>query len=279
MRITDCLNTNKKIYIIAELYCGHIHGSFIDCLDTYYNLKSTGYLCELAVLVHLQYVKPLIKRLNTLYTPVLANDIVKRISSNINAVSPDDIIICKYESIKNGIIDYNKYKNIYLINDWTLTADFINKTALDLDNIESIKGIIGTLFLHQYTNKLIVDYICFNKFRLDNMRVSYKLDVFDQYDEYDTLKQQQYFNIHNYRRLIYRRRKLDGLSVCMEMKGKLIFEFLYFNKQVHYSPVNKCFNDGLTDYLSLFNIDDNIEQDINISKEEIELKLLIDDNF
>ena len=269
------IKTDSKIYIIAELYCGHIHGSFVDCLDTYYNLKSAGYLCELVVLVHLQYVKPLIKRLNTLYTPILANDIVKHISSNINNVRTDNTVICKYESIKNGLVDYNKYKNIYLINDWTLTADFINKTALNLDNIESIKGIIGTPFLQQYTNKLIVDYICFNKFRLDNMRVSYKLDVFDQYDEYDTLKQQQYFNVHNYRRLIYRRRKLYGLSMCMEMKGKLIFEFLYFNKPVYYLPINKCFNDGLTDYLSLFDIDDNIEQDINISKEEITTKLVL----
>ena len=264
------LNSNEKIYIIAELYCGHIHGSFIDCLDTYYNLKLAGYNCDLVILVHLQYVKPLIKRLNTLYMPVLVNDIVKHISSNINNVSPADIIICKYESIKNGLIDCNKYNNIYLINDWTLTADFINKTSIDFDNIDSIKGILGTPFLQQYTNKLIVDYIKFSKYRLDNMRISYKLDVFSQYNEYDTLKQQQYFNIHNYRRLIYRRRKLDGLALCMEMKGKLIFEFLYFNKQVHYSPLNKCFNDGLTDYLALFGIDDNKEQDLNISKEELE---------
>ena len=186
------LNINNKIYIIAELYCGHIHGSFIDCLDTYYNLKLRGYDCDLVILVHLQYVKPLIKRLNTLYTPVLCNDIVKRISSNINNVSPADIIICKYESIKNSLIDYNKYNNIYLINDWTLTADFINKTAIDFDSINSIKGILGTPFLQQYTNKLIVDYIKFSKYRLDNMRISYKLDTFSQYDEYDTLKQQQY---------------------------------------------------------------------------------------
>ena len=267
----DYLTHNNKIYIIAELYCGHIHGSFIDCLDTYCNLKSAGYSCELLILVHLQYVKPLIKRLNSLYIPALCNDIVKHIANNINNISPADIIICKYESIKNGLIDCNKYHNIYLINDWTLTADFINNTAIDFDNIDSIKGILGTLFLQQYTNKLIVDYIKFSKFRLDNMRISYKLDTFSQYDEYDTFKQQQYFNIHNYRRLIYRRRKLDGCSLCMEMKGKLIFEFLYFGKQVHYSPVNK---DGLTDYLSLFGINDNIEQDLNISKEEIYDKLV-----
>ena len=150
------IELNNKIYIIAELYCGHIHGSFIDCLDTYYNLKSAGYLCELVVLVHLQYVKPLIKRLNTLYTPVLSNDIVKHISSNINAVSPDDVIICKYESIKNGIIDYNKYKNIYIINDLNLTNELVSgQIDIDVDKIESIKGIFATPFLKQYTNKVI----------------------------------------------------------------------------------------------------------------------------
>lgn len=266
------MKTNNKIYIIAELYCGHIHGSFIDCLDTYYNLKSAGYLCELVILVHLQYVKPLIKRLNTLYTPVLANDIVKHISSNINAVSPDDIIICKYESINNGIIDYNKYKNIYIINDLNLTNELVSgQIDIDLDKIESIKGIFATPFLKQYTNKVIVDYMKFSQFRLDNMRITNKLGIFDKYEEYDLLKREQYFNVHNYKELVFKRRYYGWI----EIKGKLIFEFLYFNKKAHYSPVNKSMNDGLTDYLLLFGIDDNIEQYICISKEEIEDKLVL----
>lgn len=268
------IEINKKIYIIAELYCGHIHGSFIDCLDIYYNLKSSGYLCNLIILIHLQYVKSIMKRLSVLYTPNLCNDIIKHFSNNIDNINPNDTIICKYESIKNSIIDYNKYKNIYIINDWLLTSNFISKTAIDFDNIKNIRGIIGTPFLRQYTNKLIIDYIKFNKFRLNNIKVSYKLGTFNQYDKYDILKKQQYFNIHNYNRLIYKRRKLEEFPICMEMKGKLIFEFLYFGKQVHYSPINKQFDDGLTDYLSLFNIDDNKEQDLNISKEEIFDKLI-----
>ena len=265
---------NNKIVIVSELYCGHINGSFIDCLDMYYNLKESGYNCDLIILVHLQYVKPLIKKLNQLYTNILSNDIVKHIHNNINNIKSDDIIICKYESIKSNLIDYTKFKNIYIINDWKLTADFINKTNLDIDSIDSIKGILATPFLFNYSQKVIIDYIKFNKFRLNNMRITTKLDTFDKYKDYDTLKQQAYFNIHNYAKLIYERRKLDGLSLCMEIKGKLIFEFLYFNKKVEYLPTNKSFDDGLTDYLQLFNINDNIKQELTISKEEIEEKLV-----
>ena len=107
------LSTNK-IYIVVELYCGHIHGSFIDCLDMYYNLKNYGIDCDLIIFVHLRYVKSLIKRLNVLYTNVLCNDIIKHISNNINVIKSNDIIVCKYESIKNKIIDYNKFNNIYI---------------------------------------------------------------------------------------------------------------------------------------------------------------------
>ena len=105
---------------------------------------------------------------------------------------------------------------------------------IDIDNIDSIKGILATPFLQKYTQKVIIDYMKISKFRLDNMKISYKLGTFDRYEEYDKLKQQQYFNIHNYSSLIYKRRKTDISALCMETKGKLIFEFLYFNKFVYY---------------------------------------------
>ena len=102
---------------------------------------------------------------------------------------------------------------------------------------------------------------------------------FYDYKNYEQLKSNKLFNIHQYDKLFYIRHKLTDMQLYMEMKGKLIFEFLYFGKKVHYSPDNKMFDDGLTDYFQLFNIDDNIEQDIHINKKEIYNKLIqFDDN-
>lgn len=261
---------SKKIYIIAELFCGHIHGSFIDCLDTYYNLKELGLDCELIILVHLQHINTWKSKLNQLYYPILVRDILKHINTKIPNINKDDIIICKYESLKNNTIDYHNYNNIYIINDLILTGDYIKGTnVINIDNIDSIKGVLSTNFLKQFLHKVIINYIPFSKFRLDNMKVSYKLGEFSDYDNYHMLKQQDYFNVHQYQSLKYSRHYLGGV----EIKGKLIFEFRYFNKPVKYLSIKKFMNDGLTDYLALFGINDNIDQDITISKDEISKSL------
>lgn len=102
------------------------------------------------------------------------------------------------------------------------------------------------------------------------MKISYILGEFSDYDDYDMLKRQDYFNVHQYQALKYHRYYVGGL----EIKGKLIFEFKYFDKSVKYLSVNKSIDDGLTDYLKLFGIDDNFDQDVTISKDDIIDKLV-----
>ena len=267
---SEIFNTNKKIYIVVELFCSHIHGSFIDCLDMYYNMRKYNINCELIILIYFQYINTLRDKLNQTYTPLLVKDIMRHIHTNISNINSNDIIICKYESLKSGIIDYNKYKNIYIINDWNLTMDCVNNCNINIDNIDNIKGVFGSPFFKQFSNKTIIDYMSFSQFRLDNMKILHRLPIFNDYPNYDELKRQQYFNIHQYNKLLFQRR-YEG---WIEIKGKLIFEFRYFNKDVHYSPKYKTRNDGLTDYLQLFDIDDNIEQDVVIPKEEIIEKLV-----
>ena len=119
-----------------------------------------------------------------------------------------------------------------------------------------------------------------SEYRLDNMIISYKKKIFNNYNNYESMKSIKDFNIHDYCQLDYFRHIRDindtnnTIVKNIEIKGKLIFEFLYFNKSVHYSPINKVVNDGLTDYLELFNINDNVEQDFHISREEIFDKLV-----
>ena len=56
--------------------------------------------------------------------------------------------------------------------------------------------------------------------------------------------------------------KYDNPIKYYENIGKLIFEMNYLNRLVYYNPKHKSFEqDGLTDYLSLFNIDDTSARD------------------
>ena len=58
----------------------------------------------------------------------------------------------------------------------------------------------------------------------------------------------------------------------------MIFEFSALGKRVYYSRENKTQDDGLTEYLKLFGIDDNIDQEIKISEEELFDKLGMKDD-
>lgn len=57
--------------------------------------------------------------------------------------------------------------------------------------------------------------------------------------------------------------------------GKLIFEFIYYNKKVKYFNTNYSKPDGLTYYLKLFNIDDTYSQYLNITKQDVINKLFM----
>jgi len=83
---------------------------------------------------------------------------------------------------------------------------------------------------------------------------------------------------HGCNSYIYQRWIEVCTGIFVENIGKLIFEFCYLNKPVYYSPKNKTFNDGLHYYLKLFNIDDNKEQIINLSQEDILDKLVYNEH-
>lgn len=72
------------------------------------------------------------------------------------------------------------------------------------------------------------------------------------------------------------RKVIEG--VYAENIGKMIFEFSALGKRVYYSRENKTQDDGLTEYLKLFGLDDNIDQEIKISEEELFDKLGMKDD-
>ena len=52
--------------------------------------------------------------------------------------------------------------------------------------------------------------------------------------------------------------------------GKMLFEFLLTGRRVLYSAAGKVMDDGLTELLTLFGIDDSVDQELHISVDKLE---------
>ena len=72
---------------------------------------------------------------------------------------------------------------------------------------------------------------------------------------------------------VYRRREVaPGLTY--ENIGKLVFEFMLCGKPVRYSAAGKLMNDGLTEMLARFAVDDDLDQVLRIPVADLEHELL-----
>ena len=207
--------------------------------------------------------------------PIGYNNKLNIISSFDYDILLDKLIITDYHTCTKYL---NKNHEVILISELTLMAElYNNKTNIkDLTDNYNIKKIIGTKFMKNYCDDdiLFEYYMPMSEFRLNNIKMNNNNIIYDNYNNYEADKLNSDFNIHNYAGIKYNRRYLPYHDVCMEAKGKLLFEFLYYNKYVYYNAVPKQCDDGLTDYLNYFNIDDNISQELKISKEEIYDKLI-----
>ena len=263
---------NNKICIISVIKGDYIGGNLIDCLDLYYNLRD--YIkCDYFILIQANQLRLFADKLKNTFKQKLYKDIIKHIRPYNYQIDFDkyDLFIYRYNYYQMNP-SITQYKGI-LLNGWSATQELIYYKNNVFTNFIHI---VTTPFILQFdkTSNYFMYFHKLSQLRLKNLIYKNKNISFSDYQTYESLKSHENFNIHNYKTLEYNRHKVDDTDFYMEMKGKLIFEFLYFGKQVHYSPVNKCFNDGLTDYLALFGIDDNIEQDLHISKESIFDKLV-----
>ncbi len=139
---------------------------------------------------------------------------------------------------------------------------------------------------YEYYHKLSVD-------RLEQMRIedssllafvtSYNPILFDYLDskriQYEHRKRcrKKQFNQLKYNSLYFVRNKCTMYGSTFHNIGRIIFEYCYLQKSVSYFN-NKQFNDGLTEYLKLFNIDDNVHQEITINSTDLYNKLFFHDN-
>lgn len=179
------------------------------------------------------------------------------------------------------------YKNLIIIDSSKIYIDRIKYDNITAQRINSIdnKIVLGNKFNSQFINSdYEIWYHKLSKVRLNYIKNKYNTPLYN-----DTLHRNNnddFFPImdkhpsfHNYTEYFYHRyRTWDNGVTYIENIGKMIFEYLYCGKSVIYSPKNKTMDDGLTEYLNLFGIDDNKEQKLFITKEDIENKLFMNDN-
>lgn len=268
----------NRFLIIAILNDVYMDGNLIDFIDIYFNIKN--YLpTDFFILANPSQIPIFYYKLKKTFKEKVLRELISCIRP-INY----DVDISSYKAL---ISSYNFYRmnkkildNCIIIVHWNFVKNIVVNN-IDISNYK----IISTSFIYQFLDKTKYKniYLCpmkLSEYRLDNMIISYKKKIFNNYNNYESMKSIKDFNIHDYCQLDYFRHIRDindtnnTIVKNIEIKGKLIFEFLYFNKSVHYSPINKVVNDGLTDYLELFNINDNVEQDFHISREEIFDKLV-----
>lgn len=116
-------------------------------------------------------------------------------------------------------------------------------------------------------NKMIY-YHKFSQERMEFLEKKYKDTVYNRILVRDLNSRKPAFDRFEYDGYLYKRYRTNGTSYYDNI-AKLIFEYRYLGKNVFYSCENKTFNDGLTYYLRLFGIDDNISQYIYFDKSDI----------
>lgn len=182
---------------------------------------------------------------------------------NYDIMTKDNVKIVSYVSTRT-YLHLEKYQNLaqifYSKKFFFLYTDFAQK---ELDKHKSIKC------------NLLKYYVPFSEYRLrcTNSYVKYNVCYDNRCYKNDAMYNYN-FNVHHYQSMKWRRRDCMRQGLNLEIKGKLPFEFNYFGKKVQYDSTSKMMNDGFTDYMKLFGLDDNHDQTIQIPKAEIEKKLV-----
>ena len=271
----------------------HPTGTFSTFIDLYFNIKKLfpDVKIKLFPKINKNSFKMMIYKNVGNYTDILC--------SNTNESLITDQTIITSTKVFHDILINNcnvsiKCKNLILLDTWDIYRTTLNNTTDDL--ISLIKSSAENIFflgnsfnlnLCNFKNK----FLYFHKlseerlsslipqknnslifYRDDSVVVDTFLKYFSTSNKKITYKELFQCSEYHYTRWDHKN------NIYFENIGKMIFEFLWMNKKVKYFSNNKSINDGLTEYLKLFNIDDNITQYLNISKNDIEKKLFMHKN-
>ena len=266
-----------------------VSGTLISMVDLYLNLKSFNY--NIPIVIQSKNNTELF-RFSRRY---LNNNMFL-----FNNITTSNIISCDIVITSLQSFSHIMFENTDLIFDTDKliifdTADFISMEHKYkcIDNFyktinNSTKKCKDVLF---YANKFNIDrYIkpyfdhkeYYHKLCKERLNWNIPLNINGKYlstvsqehsDIYKDVKKND-VSIYEYNGYNYQRWCPFG-DIYYENIGKLIYEYLYYDKPVIYSPTNKMFDDGLTYYLKQFDIDDNKFQVLDITSNDIELKMFM----
>ncbi len=263
-------------------------GTTFDYIDLFCNISPITDV-DFKLFVDSYYAYDFVSSLKRSYSPVFVNIILKHLHIIKDPLEIQSILL-EVNNFDTAFIHFSilqrylnkqiieKYNKIYILASWRMIRKFLYEDDVSPSYSHNNIKILASPFFKQF---LIQNNIPLTKYqtyysklsleRLNNIKVEYD-GLFSDYENYTKYRHiNKNFNIHKFDKLLYSRRS-DSLYI--ELKAKTIFEFLYFNKPVYYSAKNKVMDDGLTDYLKLFGIDDNISQELNISSSEVYDKLV-----
>lgn len=280
------LSKRQKILILHIGDSVAVNGTVTETFDLYFNLLENGYDSELVITLPHKYLARVQLRVRRSFNTDFYNFYK-------NHSYPDSIL----DELKTKLNDYDF---IFLTGTTYLRLDCSNVNAkiitymstvsyFHLTQSESLNPLFYSTNFYflktPFVDKLLSKftdiscncfdyYVPFNEYRLKSLLVSENGEIYCNKQYEDDVMKILAFNIHDYSAISWTRRDYYHRGLNLEIKGKIPFEFNYFQKPVYYDASTKMINDGFTDYLSIFDIDDNISQTILIPFDELRSKLI-----
>lgn len=267
------------------IYYPFLDGTSTSLIDSFYNLRNyigdiDCYICFDSSYKNVKQNVEYIKTLNQ----SIPMDLLNPIYIDINKLSD----FAKGHEFNNLIISFGifrflnklpfQYNQMIILDSGRIIYDFYNQNK---KFINYVKSLPNTIVLGNKMNQKFFDwdryFVYYHKFSAERFSWLKKLENKDVI--VDSAMRQKTGNMPFEKMLArelhyYRWRNVtNDSSVFSENIGKMIFEFSALEKKVFYSPLNKTHDDGLTEYLALFGINDNIEQEIKITEEQLFNKL------
>ena len=260
------------------IYYPYLDGTTTSLIDLWFNLKHFTNDVRCSIVVDTNDMKR-----NIDFFVALQKSVPKTFEYRIIPLS--DLYQMKFDKLvlSFGIFRFlhkipTNYNYLYMLDAGRIIYDFFVNDCTYINYMKSLVNYNYTIYTN-YTNTQYIQglnyKIYYHKFSHERINYLKKLNKIHKTTKVED--REKTGNIHfeylkndvlNYHRW---RKVIDG--VYAENIGKMIFEFSALGKQVHYSNENKTQDDGLTCYLKLFGIDDNKNQDIHITEEELFDKL------
>ena len=258
---------------MVNIICSYfkMNGAVTSLLDTYFNIKNYINDIEFNIVCNPRSTKNFIK---------YKNEYPNINFKNITTHNFDTLILsADFIGQEYNIFKKFKYNKLIILDSFKIYIDYCKNNNATANRIKELSNcyILGNKFNESFFKENDNYYIYYHKFskeRLDFLEKIYS-------KEYNILirnEEETDFFMHKFSSYKYERFHTCDNITFLENIGKLIFEYRYLNKPVYYSSKKKTIDDGLTEYLSLFGIDDNNSQDILITKNDIRNKLFMKDN-